>query len=194
MSSFVAQRIIFSTHAYSGTKLSVLSALAWHSDHDGVVSDLSVRALALLSRISEKQTSRVLKKLTSEGAITATPGAGRGRHTVGKLNLEIFNCSKRSVIHKGGVVKVFSEAALDARAEAAYKKRIRDTEGDVSNAASTPKPSISEWAYRPVLPSIPRGTLRNTLQWQAARARRADLRGLVKDNMRLFHERYPPKR
>jgi DNA-binding IscR family transcriptional regulator len=193
MSSSVAQRIIFSTHNFSGTELSVLTSLAWNSDHDGVVSELSVRALALLSRISEKQASRVLKKLTCEGAITATPGAGRGHHTVYRLNMEIFNQSKLSVIHKGGVIKVFSEAALDACAEAAYKKRMADAQGEVSNAISKEKPPISDWAYLPVPRSVPRGTLRNTQQRRAARARQGDLKRHVQANIRLFDERYPPK-
>ena len=44
MSSLMAQRIIFSTHTYSGAELIVLGALAWHADDSGVVSKISVPA------------------------------------------------------------------------------------------------------------------------------------------------------
>src|SRR5271154_1971067 len=115
MSSLMAQRIIFSTHTYSGAELIVLSALAWHADDNGMVSTISVPALALLSRLSEKQTSRVLKKLSCSGAISVKSGRGRGHHSAYELNLQIFNKSKRSIEYKGGVIEVFRDAALDAR-------------------------------------------------------------------------------
>lgn len=193
MGSIMAQRVIFSPHTFVGAELTVLTALAWHSDNAGCVSTVSARALALLSRLSEKQTNRVLKKLACSGAIQVKSGGGRGHHTVYRLNLEMFNQSKRSVIHKGGVVGVFTDAALDAKAEAAYKKRIQDAQGDVLSPVLPPKIRITEWAYRPIPKSLTRGrpTLRNTLQRRASRARRADLNRLVEANIKLFEQRFP---
>jgi len=134
VSSLMAQRIIFSTHTYSGAELIVLNALAWHADDQGVISTISIPALALLSRLSEKQTSRVLKKLTCSGAISVESGRGRGHHSVYELNRQIFNRSKRSVEHKGGVAEVFNEATLYTSLASAGERPIPDVDGDLSIA------------------------------------------------------------
>jgi hypothetical protein len=175
MSSLMAQRVIFSTHSYSGAELIVLSALAWHADDRGVASEISVPALALLSRLSEKQTSRVLKKLTCSGAISAKSGCGRGHHSTYELNLQIFNKSKRSVEYKGGIDAVFRNAALDARIAALDKRLIPDDYGglfiqnsDGNQANSVLSSSMLGASGRPIL--------KNSLRRRIARAMTAEIK------------------
>ncbi len=192
MSSLMAQRIIFSTHTHSGAELIVLSALAWHADDNGVVSTISVPALALLSRLSEKQTSRVLKKLTCSGAISVEAGRGRGHHTVYELNRQIFNRTKRSVEYKGGVAEVFNEAAPYASLAAAGERPIPDGDGDlfIANFEGNPggslfSPSRLDGSGRPIL--------KNSLRRRIARAREAEIKWHVERDISAFSERFPPE-
>jgi hypothetical protein len=192
MSSLMAQRIIFSTHTHSGAELIVLCALAWHADDNGVVSKISVPALALLSRLSEKQTSRVLKKLTCSGAISVKSGRGRGHHTVYELNRHIFNRSKRSVEYKGGVVEVFNEAALDAILAADSERLIPDVDGGLfieklegNQGGSLLSSSRLDGSGRPIL--------KNSLRRRIARARTAELERRVEEDVKLFLEQFPPQ-
>jgi hypothetical protein len=142
-----------------------------------MVSKISVPSLALLSRLSEKQTSRVLRNLTCSGAISAQSGRGRGHHSVYELNLQIFNKSKRSVEYKGGVVDVSRHAALDARLAAAEKRLIPDAEGAliIENQAVSPvSSSLLGVGGRPIL--------KNSLQRRISRARAAEIKRLAEED------------
>lgn len=194
MSSLMAQRVIFSTHTYSGAELIILSALAWHADDSGVVSEISVPALALLSRLSEKRASRVLRKLTCSGAISVKSGRGRGHYSVYELNLQIFNRSKRSVEYKGGVVAVFEDAALEARLAPAEKTLIPDVDGGLIIEETGRNQAISP-VFSSALGVSGRPILKNSLQRRIARARAAEIKRRAQEDahsLLLEHlERFP---
>jgi hypothetical protein len=185
MSSVIANKIMFSPHPFSGSELIVLQALAWNSDYGGNVSGVSLRALALLSRMTEKRIRGVLRKLANEGAVTIKPGSGRGHYSVYALNLRIFNKTKSAIAMKGGVVRIFLDAATERRGEAylaANKEALaRDPSFPVeSHFLLNLEPTPTTWSDgRPIS--------RNTLQRRAARQRVAALHKLAAKEVDRVH-------
>ncbi len=185
MSSLMAQRVLFSPHPFTPTQLAVLTGLAWHSDEDGVVIGMSLKALAVLSRVPHKRLKRVLKELTKEDAIRVNPGGGRGRHSRYELNCSIFNKTKRIVQNKGGLLRVFLDAAID-RKGALLPQLSKEGQGVVLSAGE-----ISEKWQNPAVPEVEAQkppVLRNTVQKRAARGRRAEMMRLAEESVRRIRE------